>query len=155
MITLFKEEKPTYKLITMAVLAAALFLVARIIYAGVIALPYPKELLEPSNIVLTDTFLTGKSPYTASALTWDIPGVNYDYPFINSLLAVAIAFITRCGAVRAHFVISLVSIFLSGYIGYSLIKKYAVTTVSPVLAALLFMFCHWRFGYISAAPDDL
>ncbi len=155
MITLFKEEKPTYKLITMAVLAAALFFVVRIIYAGIIALPYPKELLEPSNIVLTDTFLAGKSPYTASALTWDTPGVNYDYPFINSLLAAAIAFITRCGAVRAHFVISLVSILILGYIGFSLTKKYASTTVLPMLAAILFMFCHWRFGYISAAPDDL
>ena len=140
---------------TMAVLAAALFFVVRIVYAGILALPYPKELLEPSNIVLTQTFMEDRSPYTQASLAWEIPGVNYDYPFLNSLLAAAIAIVTRCGAVNAHFVISLGSILVSGLIGYSILKKYAVTTVSPVFAAILFMFCHWRFGYISAAPDDL
>ncbi len=84
-----------------------------------------------------------------------MPGVNYDYPFLNSLIAAAIAKITRCSAVTAHFVISLICILGSGTIGWILTERISKTTVAPSLAAILFMFRHWRFGYISATPDDL
>ena len=155
MIKIYKEQSIPYKILTWAVLAAALFFVCRIVYAGIIALPYPKEILEPSNIALTNTFLSGKSPYTLSSLEWDVPGINYDYPFLNSLLAAAIAKITTCSAVTAHFCISLLSILISGYVGILMVKDHVKTTVGPALSMLMFMFCHWRFGYISAAPDDL
>lgn len=144
-----------YKMITLAVLLAAIFFVCRIVYAGIIALPYPKELLEPSNIALTNTFLQGKSPYTLSSLEWEVPPVNYDYPFLNSLVAAAIARITGCTSITAHFIISLFSIIASGIIGAVMIKDQSKTSIAPVLSAIMFMFCHWRFGYISAAPDDL
>ena len=155
MIERFKNEKPEYKLLTLAVLAAALFFVFRIIYAGIIALPYPKELLEPANIALTNSFIEGISPYTTASLEREVPGVNYDYPPLNSLVGAAIAVIAGCNAVYAHFAISLFCILASGLIGYLIVARYTRITVAPVLAALLFMFCHWRFGYISAAPDDL
>ncbi len=155
MFKLFREERVIYRLITLAVLAATVYFVCRIVYAGILALPFPKELLEPSNVALTETFLSGKSPYTAGALEWKTPGVNYDYPFMNSLLAAAIAKIFGCTAVTGHFIVSLTSILVSGIIGFKLVEKYAQTTITPILAGLLFMFCHWRFGYISAAPDDL
>ena len=148
-------EKLLYRLIALAVLAAALFFVCRIVYAGIIALPYPKELLEPSNIALTNTFLQGRSPYTLSSLEWEVPPVNYDYPFLNSLIAAAIAKITCCSSVTAHFVISLISIIGSGIVGALMIKDQSRTPIAPAMAAIMFMFCHWRFGYISAAPDDL
>ena len=155
MINRFKQENTSYKILTMAVLAAAIFFVCRIVYAGILALPYPKELLEASNVALTETFLAGKSPYTLSSLEWEMPGVNYDYPFLNSLIAAAVAKITCCSTVTAHFAISLISILGSGAIGWILVGRISKTTVAPALASILFMFCHWRFGYISAAPDDL
>ena len=155
MLATFKSERIEYKLLTLAVLASCLFFVCKIIYAGVIALPYPKEILEPSNVALTNMFLEGKTPYSLASLSYDVPGVNYDYPFINSLIAAAIAKITGCSAVIAHFVISLASILISGLLGFLIVKRIARTTVAPAVAAILFMFCHWRFGYISAAPDDL
>ena len=149
MTALYKQEKIIYRLITMAVLAAALFFVYRIVNAGLIALPYPSELLEASNVALTEEFLSGRSPYTTAALGRTIPGINYDYPFLNSLIAAGLAKITGVSAVTAHFIISLATILASGMIGYVIVRKYAQTTVSPILTAVLFMFCHWRFGYIS------
>ncbi|MCR5302442.1 MAG: glycosyltransferase family 39 protein [Lachnospiraceae bacterium] len=154
MMSKFKEESIGYKILTAAVFAAALFFVYRIFTAGLMALPYPKELLEPSNVALTNLFIEGKSPYAPSSLDWSTPAVNYDYPFLGSLLAAGIAKLTGCNAVTAHFVISFSCILLSGFIGYVFVRPYTRTTVAPLLAALLFMFCHWRFGYISAAPDD-
>ena len=155
MIATYRKENVTYKLITMAVLAAALFFVIRIVYAGIIALPYPKELLEASNVSLTNEFLAGRSPYTIASLARFVPGTNYDYPFMNSLIAATIAKITGCTAVTAHFIISLGCILASGVIGFVMTLRCSKTTVAPSIAFILFMFCHWRFGYISAAPDDL
>ena len=140
---------------TIAVAAAAVFFVCRTLYAGFIALPYPQELLEASNVALTNMFLDGKTPYSAASLRYDVPGINYDYPFFSSLVAAAIAGVTGCSAVTAHFVISVISILGSGAIGYFTVRRFSRTTIAPILAALLFMMCHWRYGYISAAPDDL
>ena len=152
---LFRQEKPAYRLLTLAVLGAAVFFVLKIIYAGIIALPYPKELLEPSNIMLTDQLLSGSSPYSLTILSQNVPGVNYDYAFLGSILAAGIAKVSGCGAVTAHCFISVFSILASAVIGFMIVRDQSSTTVAPCLAAILFMFCHWRFGYISAAPDDL
>lgn len=155
MLNKYKKEGIEYKLLTLAVLAVALFFIIKIVYAGILALPYPKEILEPANVALTNTFLEGYSPYTIASLEREIPGINYDYPFMNSLIAAAIAKIFGCNAVVAHFAVSLTSILASGVIGWAVVSRDSKTSVAPALAGLLFMFCHWRYGYISAAPDDL
>ncbi len=149
------NEKTAYKLLAIAVFVASLLFVGRIVYAGLIALPYPNELLEPSNVALTNQFIEGNSPYSLASLSKMVPGINYDYPFLNSLFAAVVSAVFRCNAVTSHFIISLFSILLSGVLGFFMVKRRARTTVAPMLAALMFMFCHWRFGYISAAPDDL
>ena len=154
MLKMYKEEKWEYKVITLAVLAAAIFFICRSIYGAVVAFPYPRELLEPANIALTNQFLSGINPYSYEILSADTPGVNFDYPFLNSLIAAALAKIIGCSAQAAHLVISLISIVGSGFIGVLMVKDRAKTSVSPALAAIMFMFCHWRFGYISSAPDD-
>lgn len=160
-----KGQNKTYILMTVAVLAAALFFVFRIIYAGILALPYPKEILEPSNIALTNEFMGGYGPYSEESLIRSTPGINYDYPPLGSLVAALIAKIAGCTAVTAHFAISLFSILASGAIGYAMVKracagketygKSSGSALAAVFAALIFMFCHFRYGYISAAPDDL
>lgn len=152
---LFRQEKTVYKLLTLAVLCAAVFFVLKIINAGIRALPYPKELLEPSNVMLTTQLLEGKNPYSLSILSEKVPGVNYDYAFLGSIIAAVIVKITGCSTITAHFAISLLSILFSGVIGFLTVRTQAKTSVAPCLASIMFMFCHWRFGYISAAPDDL
>ena len=150
----FKNERIEYKLLTIAIALAALYFVYRIINNVVIGFGYPREILEPANVSLTNLFLQGKSPYTLSALTWEIPGINYDYPFLTSLLVAAIVKITGCSVLAGHYGLSIFCILATGLIGYRTINQYSETTVAPTLGALLFMFCHWRFGYVSAAPDD-
>lgn len=154
MISLLKNEKTGYKLISVGLVAAIIYFVAKIVYAGIIAFPYPKEILEPANVALTNLFIEGKNPYTVESLFWEVPGVNYDYPFLNSLVASFISRISGCNALAAHFALSLFSILASGFVGFLLVKDIAKTTVAPLLVAILLMFCHWRYGYISAAPDD-
>lgn len=154
MIALFRNEKSIYKFVSIGIFVSILYFVVKIVYAGIIALPYPKEILEPANVALTNLFIEGKNPYTLESLTWVVPGINYDYPFLNSFVASVISRCFCCNAVVAHFVLSLFSILASGILGFVMVKDHAKTTILPLLATILFMFCHWRYGYISAAPDD-
>ena len=150
----FSEQRLTYKILSIAAFTVAIFFACKVIYAGFVALPYPQELQEASNVALTNMFIDGKTPYSVASLQYDTPGINYDYPFFGSLVAAAIAAIFGCSAVVAHFVISVISILGSGLIGFAVVKRYSRTMVAPFLAAFLFMVCHWRYGYVSAAPDD-
>lgn len=155
MIKLFKKEHLLYKIITLALLAGLVFFVLRVFYSVYVSFGYPRELLEPSNIALTRCFLDGKSPYTLNSLNYDIPAINYEYPFMGSLIAAGIVLISGCNAVTAHYLISSFAFLGTGVLGYIIIKPYTRTTVAPIASMILFMMCHWRFGYISAAPDDL
>lgn len=151
----FKEEKIIYKLMTLMLLAGMIFFVFRIIYSCVRGLPYPSEQLEPSNIALTRMFRNGTTPYTLASLDLDVLAVNYEYPFLGSVFALVLSYLVGGNIVLAHYIISFAAIIGTGVLGYLIVDRYSKTTASPVAAAILFMMCHWRFGYVSAAPDDL
>lgn len=154
MVKLFKEEKIWYKLITLAVIAVIGWFLYSVIQKVGLAANYPGEILEPANVALSNLFREGKSPYTLSALGWEVPGINYDYPFFTSLVVAGISAVTGLSTVLCHYLLSFLCIILSGVLGYVVIRRYAVTSVAPFLGAFLFMICHWRFGFVSAAPDD-
>ena len=154
MVKLFKEEKLLYKVITIGVLGIILWFLWNVADKVITGLYYPQEILEPANVALTNLFRAGKSPYTLSALEWEVPGINYDYPFLTGLVAAGISAITGLETYVSHYLLSYLCIIFSGILGYCVIRKYAITTVAPVLGAFLFMLCHWRFGFVSAAPDD-
>ena len=155
MIERFKKENILYKLMTLGLIAGLVFFVARVLYGVLISADYPRELLEPSNIALTRAFLTGKIPYTLDSLSYEVPAINYEYPFVSSLLAAGIVALSGCRIVTAHYIISTLAFLGTGVLGYLIIKPYSRTSLAPVAGAILFMMCHWRFGFISAAPDDL
>lgn len=154
MIKTFREEKLFYKIITLGIFAVLVWFLTNVARNMISTINYPSEILEPANVALTNLFYEGKSPYTLSALSWDVPGVNYDYPFLTSLVVAGLSHLTGIGTVSCHYYLSYLSIVLSGIIGYIIIRQYAKTTVAPVLGAFLFVLCHWRFGFVSAAPDD-
>lgn len=155
MIKAFKEEKWTYKVMTVGLIAALVFFVFRVTYSAIVGMNYPSEMNEASNVALTRMFLAGKSPYVMGSLSYSEPAVNYEYPFMGSLLAAALSFVVGGNAVLAHYIISYVAFLGTGILGYFILKPLSKTTVAPLAGALLFLMCHWRFGYISAAPDDL
>lgn len=155
MIKTFKEENLVYKIMTIVLALGVFFVIGRVSYNVVRGLDYPNELLEPSNVALTRMFLEGKCPYVKNSLLYEIPGVNYEYPFIGSLVSALVALIVGKNVVLAHYIVSFIAFVGTGVLGYVIIKPYSKTTVSPIAGAFLFLMCHWRFGFISAAPDDL
>ena len=85
---IFGEEKLPYRVVTAVTLAVMLLFICRILYAGLVAMPYPKNMDDPANIALTDAFLNEKNPYLTDSLKESVPAINYSHPFLNSLLAV-------------------------------------------------------------------
>lgn len=154
-IQILGEEKLPYNVITLVIMAVILVFIGRITYAGLIGIPYPKYPDDTANVALTNAFINELNPYVSESLDWDVPGVNYSHPFLNSLLAVWIVNVFGVAPVNAHFIISLLSILLSGYLGYLIMIRYSHRKHVPFLAGLIFMICHWNKGFISSSPNDL
>lgn len=157
MVATFKKQPTIYKFLTAGILIYAVYFVVKITYNMILGLDFPNELLEPSNIQLTQAILDGKIPYAREALVelGQRPGVSYEYPFMTCLIAAGFSFILGGDVILSHYIVSLLSILGTGLIGALIVKRYAKTTVGPMFAFMLLMFCHWRYGYISAAPDDV
>lgn len=152
---MLSHEKLSNRLITIATIAVMLLFICRIVYVGLIAMPYPKNMDDPANIALTETFLGESSPYTLESVDRSVPDINYSYPFMNSAIAVWIVNVFGVAPVNAHFIISLFSILLSGHFGYLIMKRYSDVGFIPFIAGFLFMLCHWNNGFISSSPHDL
>lgn len=155
MIYKFKKENIIYKLLTIGLMVGMVLFVGKVLTNVILSIRYPNELLEPSNVALTRMFLDGKCPYVKSSLEYEIPAISYEYPFIGSLVSALIALCIGKNVVLAHMIVSFAALVGTGILGYKIINLYSSTTVAPVAGAFLFMLCHWRFGFVSAAPDDL
>lgn len=157
MVATFKKQPTIYKLLSAGIIVYAVYFVVKITYNMILGLDFPNELLEPSNVQLTQAILDGKIPYTRDALVnfGQRPGVSYEYPFITCLIAAGFSLLLGGNVILAHYVVSLLSILGTGILGALIVKRYSKTTVGPLFAFVLLMFCHWRYGYISAAPDDV
>lgn len=152
----FKKENIVYKLVTLLIIAVIILFMGRVIKNTIVGLDYPNELLEPANVNLTNAILQGRVPYDKANLV--VPGeqepsINYEYPFLNSVVAAVFTLLFAGNTVLAHYFVSFVSMVGTAILGSIMINRYSRTTLGPTTAFLLLMFCHWRYGYISASPD--
>lgn len=153
MVSMLKQERIAYRIIALAAVAVMLFVVCRIVYVGLIGLPYPTGAGDAGNIALTRMFMEKRSPYAVDSLDSYVPDINYSQSFVNSALAVLLCEMFALAPVNAHFIISLVSIMLSGYLGFMFVKRYVSSPICiPALTALGFVLVHWRGGYVSPTP---
>lgn len=154
----FKKENIIYKLLTLLIIAVIILFLGRVIKNTIVGLNYPNEMLEPSNVNLTNSILQGRVPYDKANLV--VPGeqeppINYEYPFLNSVVSAFFALLFAGNTVLAHYFVSFASMIGTAILGSIIINRYSRTTIGPTAAFILLMFCHWRYGYISASPDGL
>lgn len=151
----FKKEHIVYKAITIGIVIFIVFFIGRIIKNTIVGLDYPNEILEPANVLLTKSLLNGNVPYNIkNAVTPGIePPVNFEYPFLNNIVAAGFSFLTGGNVILAHYIVSFLAMVISAVIVWVILNRYSNTTVGPTMGFLLTMFCHWRYGYISASPD--
>lgn len=152
----FIKENILYKVLTLIIIAVILLFLGRVIINTIIGLDYPNELLEPANINLTNSILQGDVPYAIENLV--VPGdqeppVNYEYPFLSSVVAAFLSFLFAGNVVLSHYFLSFLSMIGTAFLGSIMINRYSRTTLGPTVSFLMLMFCHWRYGYISASPD--
>lgn len=145
-----------YQFLAAGIILFGVFFLAKIIYNMILGINVPNELLEPSNIQMTQAIVGGKIPYLRDtlAIPGNRPGVSYEYPFLTCLTAAGLSYLFSGNVILAHYVLSIISIIGTGIIGGLIVKRYSVTYAGPAFVFVVLMFCHWRYGYISAAPDD-
>ena len=151
----YKNEHILYKLLTFAIIAVIALFLLRVVKNTIVGLDYPNEILEPADVNFTNALLEGNNPYLREniAKEGEEPPVNYEYPFLNNICAAAFSFITGGNTVAAHYLVSFIAMVGTAVLGAVIIGRYSRTSVGAMAGFLLLLFCHWRYGYISASPD--
>lgn len=152
--------------IAFLIIAYGVFLLARILMSTVTSSAYPSEYREAANIAMTKSIINGINPYSMETLNYKEPVVCYLYGPLMSLLAAGICIFTGTLHVQfAHYIISYLSILMTAvmifFMLYDTVKSIKSEKTDfgdlcvPFMGAVLSVFCHWRYGYVYAAPDSL
>ena len=152
-----KTQSVLYTLMTIAMLVFAVFFLCRC-WIHLSAFPGAvNEYREAADVQLTQSFLNGENPYLLKSLdsTNDMPPVLYQYSFLNSAISALVALILGGNVVLAHYIVATLCMVGSAILTYLLIDRYSQNTALPMLGAILALFCHWRFGYLSTTPNSL
>lgn len=157
MISKFNKQPLIHKIMTIAIFLFAVFFLYRCTSNMVLNLDYVREYREAADVQLTKAFLTGDNPYRLKSLDSNrtTPPVLYQYSFFNSVVSAAMSFLCGGNVVLAHYLVALLAMIGSGIIIFLLLNRYISNTTLPMLGALLSLFCHWRFGYLSTTPNSL
>lgn len=150
---LLQKEKLPYTILTAGIIFFIIFFLYKCVSNTIIGINYPNEYREAVNIEFTKAILSGENPYSLRTLN-DMHAPCYLYPFVYCYVAAALSFVIPCNIVCIHYLISFVSMLVSALLILLLIRRYSKTTVAPAMGFALTLFCHWRFGYVSAAPDS-
>lgn len=148
-----------HKLINIVILVFAAYFLCKICI-NVFSHPYAvNEYREGADVQLTQAFLNDDNPYRLDSLTDNrdskMPPVLYQYSFLNSALGAFVALFTGKNAVIALYILAVLSMIGSSLLVYFMIRRSVKNTSLPLLGAVLTLFCHWRFGYISTTPNSL
>lgn len=153
----FKREKTIYKIITVCLVAFFLYFLTMVINNSIDGLSYPKERYEVVNARYTQSILDGNNPFVnrPKAEYGTEPPVVYEYAFVSGFITALFSLFVGGKVLLAHYIVSFLAMVGSGILGFLIVKKYCETTVAPLFCFVLQLFCHWRYGYISSAPDSL
>lgn len=153
----FKKENLIYKIITIGLLAFVFLFFFKVINNSIEGLIYPKERYELVNVRFTQSFIDGNNPFfrREKVAYGTEPPVVYEYAFFNSLVCALVSLLIGGNTLIAHYIVSFLAMVGTGLLGAALVGEKSKTTVGPTLCFVLLLFCHWRYGYISAAPDSM
>lgn len=142
-------------LLACPMLLYAIYLLVRIVGAVIQTRDFPNEYREAANVAMTQSILNGINPYRLDTLSETNPAVCYLYGPLMSIIAAIISMILPFLTVwMVHYIISFISMVVSGVLVGALVNRYSRTYLAPVCAFTFTLFCHWRYGYVYAAPDS-
>lgn len=156
-INCFKKENIIYKIITIGLIAFVFLFFFKVINNSIEGLVYPKERYELVNVRFTQSILDGNNPFfrREKVAYGTEPPIVYEYAFVNSLVCALVSILIGGNTLVAHYIVSFLAMIGTGLLGAGFVGQKSKTTVGPTLCFVLLMFCHWRYGYISAAPDSM
>lgn len=157
MIEKWKKQHFLFTVLTIAIFAFAVFFLYKCWTSFGEGTKYIREYREAADVQLTEVFLNGNNPYRLQSLETDseLPPVLYQYSFLNSAVAALIAFLIGKNVILAHYLLAFLAMLGTGVLAFVLIGRNTENSALPMLGAVLCLFCHWRFGYLSTTPNSL
>ena len=152
-----KNQTIWHTILTLMILAFAVFFLTKCVRHYLAFPAAVNEYWEAADVQLTQAFMSGDNPYRLESLRTnrEVPPVFYQYSFLNSVCCAGLALLLGGRAVLAHYLFALLCMIGSAIFSYLIIDRYSTQSVTPMLGALLTLFCHWRFGYLSTSPISL
>lgn len=131
------------------------YMLFRIVGAVFQTADYPNEYREAANIAMTNAILEGTNIYNPIYASGNTPTVCYLYGPLMSLLAALFKRVLPFAAIQdIHYGISFASMLLSAYMLADMVYRERKNLLAASAAFWLGLICHWRYGYIYAAPDS-
>ena len=116
---------------------------------------FPHEYREAANIFMTKAIVDGDNIYSLDVLKRNDPGLVYLYGPLESIIASVFVIVLRADIVSVHFAIAFISLIATAILMAKMAYDHTNSFLPPALAFLCGIYCHWRYGYIYAAPDSL
>lgn len=151
----FNKKNLIINLFAVPLIIYTIYLLCTMLSSTVLTLQFPNEFREAANIQMTRSILAGDNPYSLASLSGETPGAFYLYGPLMSLIAALIAWILPMDVVIIHYAIAFSAMVISGILIGKIIYDHCNSITAPIAGFLFTIMCHWRYGYIYAAPDSL
>lgn len=153
------KEKITkdYQLINILaipIIIYTIYLLVSILSSTIHYSSFPNEFREAANIQMTQAILDGNNPYSLETLESAVPGVFYLYGPLFSLCVAFFALFLPIDLVLLHYLVTFAAMILSAALLAIIVSDHSYSITAPCIAFLFTIMCHWRYGYVYAAPDS-
>ncbi|MCR4891984.1 MAG: hypothetical protein K5989_07400 [Lachnospiraceae bacterium] len=152
---LFSNQYRFFHLLLIPVIIYILYFLTGILSHTFADAGIPNEYREAANVFLTKEFMEGRNPYALSSLGGDVPGFIYLYGPLYSLIVAVLGSILPLDLVVVHYLVTIACIIGSAALAAKIVSEHTKTRLSPALAFLFLMNCHWRYNYVNAVPDSM
>lgn len=149
-----QRENLIINLFAIPVVIYIVYLLGAILITTFSGTAYPNEFREAANIQMTRSIMEGSNPYSLETLKSDVPGTFYLYGPLFSLVTALMGIVIRIDIVALHYLMSFVVMIVSAVLASRMVYEHSKTITAPIVAFLFTIMCHWRYGYIYAAPDS-
>ena len=142
-------------LLCIPVLIYCVYFIAELLVHTLADADIPNEYREAANVLLTRVFMSGENPYSLSSLSGELPGFIYLYGPLYSCVTALIAGVLPVNIVLIHYIVTFISMLVSGIFAAKIVRRYSHSLTAPVCAFLFLLVCHWRYGFVNAVPDSM
>lgn len=149
------RENRWINILALPIICYTIYLLFQIVSCTIQGVAYPNEYREAANIQMTQTIIDGINPYSLDTLKNVIPGTLYLYGPLLSVITAFLSIFIKIDLVMLHYLVSFLAMVISAILMARMVWEHSKSLTAPATAFLFTILCHWRYGFVYAAPDSL